>query len=885
MSGDETAGTVAGNGVTRGYRGIADLPPGPARDLADLLRRLRQRHELSLRQIAARAGVSPSHVSDVLRGWKTPSPEVAAALARVLGAGDGDIIKVRQWAGQARELRHYQRTHPAPAGRSPQDPPAASGAVPTLPRELPTGVPHFTGRTEELKTLTGLLGQPGERTPGTVVISAIGGTAGVGKTALAVYWAHQVASWFPDGQLYVNLRGYDVGQPMTAADALARFLRALGVPGQDIPPEEDERAARYRSMLAGKRMLVLLDNAGEVEQVRPLLPGSPHCAVLVTSRDALPGLVARDGAVRLDLGLLPLDDATGLLRVLIGPRVSADPGAAADLAAQCSRLPLALRVAAELAAARPAVPLAELTGELADLQKRLDLLDAGHDPRTAVRAVFSWSYRGLNPGTARTFRLLSLHPGPDFDSYAAAALTGTGLEPARHLLGSLARAHLIQPAAPGRYGMHDLLRAYACELAVSQDSEQQQRDALTRLFDNYLYTAAVAMDVLEPSERHRRPRIPRPATPAPQAPGPAAARAWLDTERATLVTAAAYAAAHGWPSHTIRLAETVFRYLEGRGHYPEITAVCGAARHAARDSGDRAAEAAALNQMSFVDLRQGRWARAADHLQQALVLHRATGDPAGEARALGNLGIADYLRGRYPQAAGHQHQALALYRQAADQAGECRALHNLGSLESRQGNYAEAAGHLRQALALARQTANPGAEASALANLGRIDMRESRYAQAVGHARQSLTRYRQIGDPAGEAQALTLLADIARQQGRHEQASGRYRQALDLYLKAGDPSGVSEVRNGLGESLLATGQPSQARTQHATALQLAIRIGDEYEQAHAHHGLGRACQALGHDEQAIHHQRQALTLYAELGVPEADQIRALLAPHRPAQRP
>jgi hypothetical protein len=294
-----------------------------------------------------------------------------------------------------------------------------------VPRELPALVRNFTGRSDELDTLTTLLDESGDRTLGTVVISAIGGTAGVGKTALAVQWAHRVAARFPDGQLYVNLRGYDPAQPMPAAEALGRFLRALGVPGRDILPEEDERAARYRSLLAGRRMLVLLDNAGSADQVRPLLPGPSACAVVVTSRDSLAGLVARDGAARLDLDLLPESEAVSLLRALIGERAHADPGAVARLAAQCCRLPLALRVAAELAAARPADPLAELSADLADQQQRLDLLNVGGDPRTAVRAVFSWSYRHLDAAAVRAFQLTGLHPGPDFDSYAVAALAGT----------------------------------------------------------------------------------------------------------------------------------------------------------------------------------------------------------------------------------------------------------------------------------------------------------------------------------------------------------------------------------------------------------------------------------------------------------------------------
>ncbi len=376
-----------------------------------------------------------------------------------------------------------------------------------VPRELPADVRAFTGRLAELAGLDRLLACASAE-PAAMVISAVAGTAGVGKTALAVHWAHQVAPGFPDGQLYVNLRGYDPGQPMPAAEALAELLRSLGVPGQDIPPEAEERAARYRSLLAGQRMLVVLDNAGSADQVRPLLPGTPDCAVVVTSRDALAGLVARDGATRLDLDVLRPEEAVGLLRTLIGARVDAEPGAAAELARQCCRLPLALRVAAELAASRPDMPLGGLASELADLHARLDLLEAGGDPRTQVRTVFSWSYRHLDADAARTFRLLGLHPGPDVEPYAAAALTGTTVPQARQALDVLARAHLLAPASPGRYGMHDLLRGYARELTVTLDTGQEQRAALTRLFDHYLHTSATAMDTLFPAEHHRRPPHP-----------------------------------------------------------------------------------------------------------------------------------------------------------------------------------------------------------------------------------------------------------------------------------------------------------------------------------------------------------------------------------------
>lgn len=312
------------------------------------------------------------------------------------------------------ELRqlHKQVLSADPALAAPE-PRSASQARTAVPHELPMAVRSFIGRSRELFALTKALDGASRVTPGTVVI---GGTAGVGKTALAVRWAHQAADRFPDGELFVNLRGYDPGNPLPVSDALARFLRSLGIPDPDIPADEDERAARYRSLLAGKQMLVILDNADSVEQVRPLLPGSPSCMTIVTSRDALPGLVARDGAIRLHLDVLPTDDAVGLLRALIGVRVDADLDTAMTLADQCCRLPLALRVAAELAASNPAVPLAELTAELADRQQRLHLLDPGADQHTAMRAVFSWPWRNLDADTARAFCLLSLHPGPTSNS-------------------------------------------------------------------------------------------------------------------------------------------------------------------------------------------------------------------------------------------------------------------------------------------------------------------------------------------------------------------------------------------------------------------------------------------------------------------------------------
>jgi hypothetical protein len=296
---------------------------------------------------------------------------------------------------------------------------------------------------------------------------------------------------------------------MTVADALYRLLTALGVPATDIPLEMDSRAARYRTQVAGRRMLIVLDNASSTDQVRPLLPGAPSCVVLVTSRDALAGLVAVNGARRLDLDVLPAVDAHTLLYRLIGHRVEAEPDAAATVAEQCARLPLALRIAAELAVALPTASLTELAAELADHRRRLDMLDVGGDPHGSVEAVFSWSVRHLSPDAARTFRLLGLHPGAEFDAYAAVALADSTPRHAQRTLDLLVRAHLVHPAGPGRYGMHDLLRAYATRLA-SNELVGESRAAQRRLFDCYLATAAAAMDLLYPAEAHRRPASPRP---------------------------------------------------------------------------------------------------------------------------------------------------------------------------------------------------------------------------------------------------------------------------------------------------------------------------------------------------------------------------------------
>ncbi|GLY97854.1 BTAD domain-containing putative transcriptional regulator [Actinoplanes sp. NBRC 103695] len=782
---------------------------------------------------------------------------VRSRLAEELGIDPGPALRtLRQrilTADPALEIRPAETVRPAitPPG-------------PITPAQLPPAVAGFTGRDRELADLDGTLASIA---PGSAGVVLVAGTAGVGKTALAVRWAHRIADRFPDGQLHVNLRGYDPEQPVVAADALAGFLRALGVAGAAVPLDPDERAARYRSVLSGRRVLVLLDNASSADQVRPLLPGTPGCVAVVTSRDSLGGLVALDGAYRMNLGLLPLDDAVALLRRLIGARVTADPAAAAELAGHCARLPLALRVAAELAATDEHTGLAALNAELADRPRRLDLLDAG-EVRSAVRSVFSWSYRRLPADAARVFRLLGLHPGPDADRHAVAALAGVTVDHAAQITATLARAHLVHAAEPGRYGRHDLLRAYAIDLAAAHDAEADRRTALTRLFDHYLGTAAAAMDALHPAERHKRPATARAATPA-------APRAWLDAERPNLVAMCAHGAAHGWENHAIALARTLFRYLDIGGHHAEALAVHADAHRAARLLGDRSAEARALNNTAAVHWWRADYRTAGGLYRQAASLFRACGDDEGETDALANLGAVHQSLGDLPAAAAYRQEALDRHRRVGNAIGAAHSLTGLGVIRMMQGSAAVAADHHREAIDLFRAAGKPDGEADALANLGLALLRRGERAAALEPLERALALYRRHGYTGGEARTLTYLGRVHHALDDLTRAARSFREGLALLRRGGTRHGEPAALNGLGRTTLATGATAEARRHHTAALALARELGDRYEQAWAHQGLAATLGAVeGRD-----HLERALLIFTELGTSDADDVRARLIRH------
>ncbi|MFJ4782137.1 AfsR/SARP family transcriptional regulator [Streptomyces sp. NPDC088794] len=840
----------------------------------------------------------PLEVVGRMRGLTAEYPLVeplAAELVRALAASGRNAEALECYTLARRRLMEELGSEPGaelravhdsvlrstgePPRRETAPPAAATAPARPVPAQLPADVPAFTGRAEQLAELSAHLVAGGEgRQPATaVVISAVSGTAGVGKTALAVRWAHRTREEFPDGQLYVNLRGFDVKEPVSAAEALSGFLAALGVPGRDIPQEPEDRAARYRTELSGRRLLIVLDNASSAEQVRPLLPGTSTCKVLVTSRDSLAGLVAVHGAHRLVLDLLPPADAIGLLRTLVGGRVDAEPEAAAALSEQCGRLPLALRVAAELALSEPEVPLAELSEELTDHRKRLDLLDVGGDPRAAVRAVFSWSYQRLPADAATAFRLLGLHPGPDFDTRATAALAGVSLHDARRTVAVLTRAHLIQPMRPGRYGMHDLLRVYAAWQAETQDTEHDRDLALDRLFDHYLAGAAAAMDLLHPAERRLRPRVTARSGALPHLTDAAQARQWLDTEQRVLVTVCAEAAARGRAVHATRTATVLHRYFESGGHFADALVVYAHAGRAAREANDIEGEADVLTCLGVIQRRLARYEAAATHHQQALALYRRIGNRTGEARNLTNQGVLHELRGQYRQALDCHGQAVTLFRQTGDPGGQADALNNLGIIHELLHEYEAAADNHRQALALYQEAGHVFGEASALGNLGIVQNRLGDHTAAADTFQRILTAFRGLGHRSGEAHALSNLGETYARLDRYETAADHQRKALALFRRIGERYGEVGALNGLGEALHGMDQPAEALAAHTEALTVAQEIEDQEEQARAHIGMAGVHQETGAHDRAREHWRHALDLYTALNSPRTAEVRDRLA--------
>jgi DNA-binding SARP family transcriptional activator len=732
---------------------------------------------------------------DALRVFR----ELRGRLAGQLGVEPGPDLQLLHQQVLAGDRELDLRARPGawpPASR--RAPAAAEPGLAVIPRQLPAAVTPFTGRAAELGRLSGLLDQV-PAAGGAVVISAIGGTAGVGKTALAVHWAHQVAGRFPDGQLYVNLHGFGPsGRPVPAGDAVRGFLGSLGLPRDRVPSSPDAQAALYRSLLAGKRMLIVLDNAGDEEQVRPLLPGSAGCLVVVTSRRALPGLAAQ-GAHVLTLDVMSRAEAGELLAARLGAgRAAAEPEAVSELAALCARLPLALAVAAVRAAASPGLPLASVTAQLRDLGGRLDELAAG-DRASSVRAVLSWSYQHLGDPAARMFRLLGLHAGPDITAAAAASLAGTGRREARRALAELRSAHLITEPAPGRFSFHDLLRAYAAEVAHEQEDDAQRRAATLRVLDHYLHTAWSAANLILPDrDRAFILAAPQPGTVPEALRDGADALRWCQAEHQVLLAAGAQAAADGFDRHAWQLPWALADYFARAGHWRDLAGIHRAALSAAVRLGDRAGQARAHQCLGYAQLMSDPGQSRHPHLTQALSLYRELGDQLGQAWIHIGFALALEPLHRPWTALGHAWKVLSLARACGHRGTEAAALNTIGWQHAQLGDLALALTYCQPALLMHREAGDRLGESATWDSIGYIRHRQGDYAEAATCYEQALRQAREVGSLLTQAAILDHLGATRAAAGDPRGAADAWRQALGILADLRHPD-ADEVRRKLGE--------------------------------------------------------------------------------------
>ncbi|MFD8720208.1 BTAD domain-containing putative transcriptional regulator [Streptomyces sp. NPDC059629] len=719
--------------------------------------------------------------------------EAQALLAEELGVDPGPALQAmyqRVLRADADLLPPSPAPTDLPGPVTPAEPAPAQVPVPApVPAQLPAGLAAFVGREAELAEAATL------PVAGTVVVSAIVGMAGVGKTAFAVHWARQVSDRFPDGQLYVDLRGFDpAALPVAPEHALRTLLESLGADVNGLPQDVDVLAARYRTLLSGRRVLVLLDNARDAAQVRALLPGAPGCLVIVTSRNRLAGLVAVDGAHPIHLDVLSLPEARALLARRLGPgRVAAEAEAVEEIIAQCARLPLALAVVAARVATRPALSLAAVAAELRDATAGLDAF-RDQDTAADVRAVFSWSYHALTPDGARLFWLLAVHPGPDITLPAAASLAGLTAAHTQQLLSELVQAHLVDETVPGRYASHDLLRTYATELAETAETPHEVNAARHRMFDHYLHTGREAVALTGTA---RALVCLAPAAEGVQAEdfaGDASkANAWFAAEQTVLLALVEQAAAHRYDVHTWQLAWATAVHLY----------ICGLWR------------------------------------EQEVVHHTALGaalrlgDPVAQGHAHRGLGVAASGLGNLDDARGHVERAVALFTEADDMGACADAYRTLASIAIQQGDLKGSLAAAQQSLALYRSVCR-GADdrrgqlmtAAGLNEVGWSLILLGQYQQALDYCREALDLCQGFGDDITAAYVHDSIGHAQYHLGQYDEAVTSFRNALDLWQRTIDASWMTaDTLMGLGEAYLSLGRPEAARTAWAKGLDVTERLG------------------------------------------------------------
>ncbi|MEU6748506.1 protein kinase [Spirillospora sp. NPDC046719] len=665
-----------------------------------------------------------------------------------------------------------------------------------VPRQLPAPGSVFVGRQDALTALSGLLPSDGACEP--VVISAIAGGGGVGKTTLAVHWAHQIADRFPDGALFVDLRGYGPAEPLSPLEALDAFLRALDVPATKIPDELHARSALFRSMLAGRQVLVVLDNAADADQVRPLLPGAPGCLALITSRSHLAGLTTREGAHRVPLDVLSSDQAVHLLRRTIGAsRVDAEPDQAHELARRCGHLPLALRIAADRAANDPHLRLADLVAELADEHHRLDVLATSDDPTTAVRAVFSWSYRRLSEPAARAFRLLGLHAGPDIALDAAAALLDLPAPRVRTVLDTLTGQHLLQHSGRDRYRFHDLLRVYAVERADLDQPSHAGDQAFRRLLTWYLHAIYTAYRVLIPNSWQPPLEKVSDSGPLPLSfNNLGQALAWFDEERANLVAALRRAADFGHDTAAWKLAYALHAFLSLRWHPDDWLSVLDTGLAGARRQEDEVGQARMLMSQGGRLHDLGSYREGVEVAERALLLSQQVGDQWSVCTCHNLLGLLRVQLGELDTAMGHLQQALLIAQAIPDRRAEGIALMHLGPAYLGLGELDNAIECSQRAAAIFEETQNPDSQAAALRRLGESYRRYRRYDDAIHHYQKAIEVLRDTEFERWNGVPLADLGELYLTIGHTKQGRRCLREALTILIPVDHPW-VPKIRSRL----------------------------------------------------------------------------------------
>jgi DNA-binding SARP family transcriptional activator len=729
----------------------------------------------------------------------------AGRRAEALGAYDQARATLSEELGidPSHELQRLQRVVLQDAQPAPDDPSAPAAAPVTVtdsrpPRQLPHDVAHFRGRAAELAELDALLpaGDAAGGQPTTIV--AIDGAPGTGKTTLAVHWAHQIAGRYPDAHLYLNLNGYGVGQPLTPAAAAATLLRGLSVPSERIPESGEERAALLRTALAGRRVLLMLDNARGADQVRALVPGA-DCLVLVTSRSQLRGLSIRDGAHRVTLHRLPVDESFSLLSATVSAeRLAAEPQAAARLVELCDGLPLALAIVAERA--HRAGTLAEVVDALHDEKARLDNLGAGDgDPHTDLRAALSWSYRALSPDAAAMFDKLGLHPANDIGLESAAALAGLPVPHARRSMDRLVAAHMVREHRPERYELHDLIRLYAVDRALRDGAGQANDAAVRRLLDWYLHAVVSADSMLMPSRR-REFLVPYVSSvAAPVFADQNQAMEWFEREFDGLRSVVGWAAAHSWQGHAWRTVIAMTTFLDRRISWREGVELLESAGRAARLAMDRAGEGYTLNSSGCIYWDQRNYDRARNCYRQALTCFRDLGDRVGQAMVLGNLGLVESGAGDAVQAQRLCHEALRLCEEADYRRGVAQNLDNLGVAFLAGGEPARAIDCHRRAVQLFHDLGDVELGAWNEQNLGRAYAVAGAYASSVRSLRVAAGTMRRHGHRRLEASMFVDLGNTLLAAGHPQLARGCWRKALVTMRQLADPR-VADVEAAIDAS-------------------------------------------------------------------------------------